>query len=255
MNEDQGTRGAATYDLANFSIRDMTECGKAIRVLGEGAACMEEAANRVVAYLHNTLVCRETGARACTLVRIFKTHPFAGLSEGLQAFARRLLRDQEASPEMKCLALLATAGAENAWQARGNSRGHQAIPLPSEEVVHQIPMIRNLISQMGLDINTVIRPDPELLMDMEQKSYNVFFVPEARGCPYVPAQQEFVESYGIRSVLGFGGLFPSGDIFAVILFANVPVSLETAGLFRPLALNVKIALLPFENAVFAGSGK
>ena len=53
---------------------------------------------------------------------------------------------------------------------------------------------------------------------MEPKTYNVFHVPEAFDNPLIPAQEDFVLPYRIKSVLGFGGLLPSGDIFAVILF-------------------------------------
>jgi hypothetical protein len=97
----------------------------------------------------------------------------------------------------------------------------------------------------------VIKPDPKLLLDTEQKTYNVFYVSEAPGCPHIPAQKEFVIPYSIKSVLGFGGVLPSGDIFAVIMFLKVPVSKEIANFFKTLSLNIKIAVLPFENAVFA----
>ena len=154
-------------------------------------------------------------------------------------------------PEMKCLTLLATVGENPEWNSRRTSKGHKAIPLPSEQTVHQIPMIRNLIAQLGLSIGMVIKPDPKLLLDTEQKTYNVFYVPDALGSPDIPAQQEFVVPCGIKSVLGFGGVFPSGDIFAIIMFVRVPITEEVADLFKTLALNIKIAVLPFENMVFA----
>ena len=47
----------------------------------------------------------------------------------------------------------------------------------------------------------------------------------------------------MRSVVGFGGRLPSGDIFAVILFCRVSVPSETAELFPPLALNTLAACL------------
>lgn len=37
---------SAAYDLANFTIRDMTECGKFLRTLGKSAKSMEDVANR-----------------------------------------------------------------------------------------------------------------------------------------------------------------------------------------------------------------
>lgn len=241
----------STGDTLDFTIRDVTECGKALRETGREAGSMEETAAGIVGYLYDHLLDKRTGMRACSLVRFFKTHAYKGLDDELRGFARNIMKDAPPSPDMKCLVLLATAGEKTEWNSRINSRGHRAIPLPSEEMIHQIPMIRNLINQLGLSVNTVIKPDPEILLDIEQKTYNVFHIPEAPGSPYIPAQEEFVIPSGIKSALGFGGLLPSGDMFVVIMFLKVPVSQEVAGLFKPLSLNAKIAILPFENAVFA----
>ncbi len=53
--------------------------------------------------------------------------------------------------------------------------------------------------------------------------------------------------FGVRSVLGFGGVLPRGELFAVIVFARIPLPPETAEMFKPLALSVKLAILPFAN--------
>jgi hypothetical protein len=50
-----------------------------------------------------------------------------------------------------------------------------------------------------------------------------------------------------------GGLLPSGEFFAVILFSRVVISPEVASLFRTLALSVKLAFLPYApDEVFPG---
>jgi hypothetical protein len=49
----------------------------------------------------------------------------------------------------------------------------------------------------------------------------------------------------VKSVLGFGGLLPNGELFAAVLFCRVPVPRNVADLFRTLALNLKLSLLPF----------
>jgi hypothetical protein len=73
----------------------------------------------------------------------------------------------------------------------------------------------------------------------------VFHVENAVGSPYIPAQQEFVEKFGIRSVLGFGGVIGTGELFAVILFSTVHVSTNAAERFRTLALDVKSSFNKF----------
>lgn len=100
----------------------------------------------------------------------------------------------------------------------------------------------------------MLRPDPAIIMDMEEKTYNVFHVPEAVGSPYIPAQNDFVIPYGVRSVVGFGGVLPTGDLYVVILFAKIPIPRATADRFKTLALNVKTAVAPFaDKAVFANA--
>lgn len=240
------------YDLAKFTLTDMTRCGSTLRKLGTGAASMEEAAGRVVRHLRDNLVCGDTGHRACALVRFFKTHRYGELDADLKLFADQILGDSPRSDDMKCLTLLASSGDRPEWNHRHDSVGHKAIPLPSQQAVHRIPMISQLIKQLGLEIGALVETPASLLVDDEQRSYNVFYVPDARRSPDIPAQEEFVDRFGIRSVLGFGGLLPLGDLFTVILFSTESIPRETTELFKPLALCTKMAVLPFVgNAVFA----
>ena len=88
----------ARYDINHFTIREMTECGKALRMIGEGAKSMEEVADRIVRYLYDNLIDGETGMRACALVRLFKTHAYEGLDAELQEFAQNMLGNKPAHP-------------------------------------------------------------------------------------------------------------------------------------------------------------
>ena len=219
--------------------------------LGEGAGSMEEVATRVVQYLNETLLDKASGSKSCALVRLYKTHAYKDLDPELRGFAQGILGHAPESEDIKCLALLGTVGEKTEWNSRSSSSGHKAIPLASESFVAQIPMISRLISQFGLDVNAVIRPDPSLLVDLEQKEYNVFYVPEAVGSPYIPAQKDFVIPHGVRSVLGFGGMLATGDLFAVILFAKVHIPRQTSQVFKSLAVTVKNTIQPFSGNVFA----
>ncbi len=239
------------HDLNKFSLRDLVEACASLRKIGTGAANMEEAANRVVHYLHDNLLDGACDRKACAMVRFFKTHPWKGLEIDLQRLAQDLVDKNVPSAEMRCLTLLASAGENPVWNDRKKSRGHRVIPLVSVKAVAEIPMISSLVKQFGIGVVSLIRPDPALLLDLTQRTFNVFLVPDAVGSSYIPAQRDFVVPYGIQSVLGFGGVFPSGDLFAIIVFSKVKISRETAELFKMLALSVKIAVLPFENAVFS----
>lgn len=240
------------YDLMHFRMSDMIECGSALRELRAEAQSMEEVANRIVHYLYDHLVAPQTSEKACALVRLYKTHPYGELDAELREFARSILGDSPESPDIKCLTLLATIGAAPQWNSRKDSVGHKAIPLPSEQMVAQIPMISRLVQQFGLEVNALVKPEPALIVELEQKTYNVFYVPEAVGSPFVPAQENFVIPFGVKSVLGFGGMLPSADLFAIIVFSRVHIAREAADLFKTLALSAKMSLLPFTNGpIFA----
>ena len=243
--------------LANYTLSELTASLTDLRKLRRGAKSMEDAANRLVRYFYDNLLIEETGERSCALVRLFVTRPYGTLDTELQTIARKTLGEVPESPAHKCLVLLATVGDRPEWNARTQSAGHQVIPLPSVQIVSSIPMISQLIYQLGIDVSTVLRPVPHMLLAAEQKTYNVFHVSEALGSPYIPAQNTFVIPFHIQSVLGFGGLLPSGDLFALIFFSRSYIPHETASLFKPHALAVKAVLLPFDqdSAIFAGSSQ
>lgn len=174
------------YSLKEFSEEEAQECGRALSKLASGSSNMEEVATKVVGHLYNELSDSQQ-SKACALVRFYKTHGFSELGGELQQFAEGILGHKPETPDMKCLTLLATAGEKPEWNDRHQSNGHKAIPLPSEKFVSQIPMISRLINQFGVDLNAVLRPDPAIIVDLQQKAYNAFHVPEAVGSPYIPA--------------------------------------------------------------------
>lgn len=158
-----------------------------------------------------------------------------------------MMQTESFTPKTKCLTLLGTVGDLPEWNGRDASRRHRAIPLPSNDVVEQIPMIAQMVRQFGIEISSLLETQPEIINDLDQKTYNVFFVPDAHISPFIPAQAEFVIPHGVKSALGFGGVLPSGNLFAVIMFTRVPIPLETAQMFRTIALNVKMS-----NPAFRG---
>jgi len=237
------------FDLGNFTLHDMSRLGRSLRQLGDGAHSMQEVADRVVRYLYENLS-DAADPRCCALVRFFKTHPYLGLDPGLRAFADGMLRDTP-KPDLKCLTLLATAGDEPAWNSPETSVAHRAIPLVIPEIVSKAPMISSLLQQLGVELELLLNSQSEFMVDEEQSSFNVFYVPDARGSPHIPAQADFVKPARVRSVLGFGGTLPRGDIFVVILFTKTPIPRETAEMFRTLALNLKLSVLPFDGVAFA----
>jgi hypothetical protein len=229
-----------SFSLTQFGLKEMLRCGLDLRKGAGEAATLEEVARTAVRYFYDE--CRDAeGGRECLLARFYKTHAYGDLPAELQAFARGVMAPDEPSDDTQCLTLLATAGDEPEWNARESSRGHQAIPLASVQMVEQAPMIAELIRAMGLDVRMVVDPDPELIRGTEGKTFNVFYVPQAQDSPHIPAQ-DFVERYSVRSVLGFGGVLVTGEFYAVVLFTRVTIPPASADRFRNVALDLKLAI-------------
>lgn len=239
------------FDLSNFKLRDMVRCAAVLREMGEGDPPLGLVAERTVRYLHES--CGDaSGRQACPLVRFFKTHRYAALDPELRAYVSRLPNAGDPSASTPCLTLLGTAGELPAWNSPDRSVGHRVIPLPSAQIVERFPMISQLIRQLGVEVSSILRSDRSLLVEPETETYGVFHVPDALGSPHIPAQDDFVRPFAIRSVLGFGGLLPDGELFAVILFSRVRIPVETARLFSTVALSVKVAVLGAADAPLFG---
>ncbi len=242
------------YDLGRMRLADMTNASSRLRKLSLGAESMEAACQRVARWIFEGFGDAETGERGCVLVRVYKTHLLGGLPPELQTFVSDSGGDEALLPATRCLVLLGTVGVEPSWCARTASRGHQAIALPSREAVARLPMVAQLVSQLGIDVAQLLTPSPPLLIGAAEQPYNVFHVENAVGSPHIPAQ-DFVARYGVRSVLGCGGQLPDGELYAAILFSRVPIGRETAEAFKPLTLALKLALMPFKgDRIFAEGG-
>jgi hypothetical protein len=239
-------------DLTDFTIGAMLRAGIAIRRLARGSDSLEAAAQLVTRYLYDHCVNAASGERACALVRFYKTHAYGQLEPALQQFAARQLDGVTPHDAMRCLTMIATAGDEPAWNSRHESQRHKAIPLPSADAVRAAPMVMRLIDDLGIDLDEIVTGSAPAARRADTRTYDVFHIEEALGSPYIPAQRDFVIPYRIASVVGFGGLLRSGELFAVILFSRVRIPVRSAVRFRTIALDVRSSLFSFdENSTFA----
>lgn len=240
-------------DLARLELSDILSMGATVRGLSTGCRSIEEGASRLVDFLYERLT-RDGGARpALALARLYLTHRYGNLDAGLQSFARGILGGAPPDDETRCLVLLATRGAEPAWNDRRQSAGHQAIPLPDPEFVSRIPMVSEVFRQLGVDVHSLLRPDPAKVPEIAGRQFDVFCEPNAAGSRFIPAQP-FVAAHGVASVVAFGGALSTGDLFVTLLFSTVPISREAASAFAPLGLSAKLLLMPLaRQSVFAGA--
>jgi hypothetical protein len=231
------------HDLGDFSLRDVAECTARVRRLGVGAGSMEEAAGRIVTYLYEDLADQRGGQRACALVRFYKTHPYGLLDADRRRFADARFSGDTAAPGAGCLALLATAGDAATQPPMGESRGHEAIPFATAGEAAGVPGMIREVTRLGIDFG-----DPPAESAVESRAPDsVVHLLEAASTPAIPLHDAFLIEHKIRSVLGFGGLLPGGDLFVVVLFTRIAIDAAARDLFKTLALAVKVGVMSFER--------
>ena len=107
----------------------------------------------------------------------------------------------------------------------------------------------------AIDLESIVGGKEATRTGHEKRSYDVFHVEEALGSPYIPAQREFVIPYRIASVVGFGGLLRTGEMFAVVLFSRAHIPAASAARFRAIALDIRSSLFSFdENSTWRVGG-
>ena len=228
----------ATSDLNDFVLGDMVRLASTMRTLTGQARHVEEYADLLCSHLREAFVDDVVGQQAL-LVRLYLTQPAGALPAAEREFSG--VEDVAT----RCLTLMGTAGDLAEWNDRRLSQGHLVIPLHTPERINALPMIAGLLKQMGIDIEAIVEP-AELVMDPMEHRFGVFHVPEARGSPLIPAQ-DFVAEHGVRSVLGFGGVLPDGEMYAVVVFTRVPVRREIAVLLETLSPSITLALTELAN--------
>ncbi len=203
------------------------------------ASSLERAAQRLADILF------EEAAGAFVLARVFATVAFEGLPKDDADFARLTVRKSKVEtlllPTTPVLSLLGSRGQETSWNRRTLSKSHRAFPLLSREFVHARPMISRLLSDLGLPLDGIVRVGKGVKLQqlMGGASTRLFHVPDARtatdieGRNIVP-QQDFVKTFGVRSVFALGGTWPNGSAGFFLAFAREVLDITVARQLAPI---------------------
>lgn len=188
------------------------------------------------------------------LVRVFLSIPYNLLPEKKQDFVKNLLGSGEnrslLKNETKMLTLMGTYGENKEWNSAHLSRGHIAIPLLSESFIEAIPMMNGLLNQLGFNWSSEKTKDYSNEKSSSAFS-GIFYIKNAsqevddKGRKII-ANQEFVQRYHVKSVLGFGGGYIGSDnFFTAIAFLNEEISRSSAETFSLIGNNFKMATKDF----------
>ena len=186
------------------------------------------------------------------LARAFFTVPYCMLPERQSKFAadiaRAAGRDNELKDNTPVNTLLATRGRAPEWNDVQKSRGHVAIPLLSNEFVSSIPMISQLLKDLGLPLSWVLETEGDTEGLALGSEAGFFFVEDPKvtvdelGRNIIPAQ-DFVIEYSVNSVFAVGGVVFGGTVFVLLFFGCDRLKSRTVRAFLPLVNMVKGTLV------------
>ena len=228
-------REAISADLKNLQ-------NKIIKVVS-GSDSFEEAAQRYTAAIYEEL------KDSIVLIRVFVTIPYGNLPAENKAFVDKLAASKGVSQlvndQTPVLSLLGTSGVEPAWNDRKRSQGHVGIPLVSVDFIDAIPMMSRLLRQLGLGLEWIDKEDTKLVTQTTGRAKGVFWVPDAvtevdQQVRKIIAAQDFVATYGVKSVFGFGGGYIGTRTFYVaIIFLREAIEKNQAEQFAALMSHFK----------------
>ncbi|MBA2485317.1 MAG: hypothetical protein H0V35_04325 [Nitrospira sp.] len=202
------------FTFANFTLPDLIEVLTTLRKAGLGADSMEETANRMARYVHESFLDRESGSRSCALVRFFVTRPYGMLDAELKTIARTMFGEMPDSPAHKCLSCSVPPGINRNGMS-GSAQKSSGFSPPQR--THRLQHQDYLAADHAARDRRKVRASSDPVRAVGGRTENVQYLSrtEAEGSPYIPQQQGFVLSFHIKSVLGFGGLLPSGELFTL----------------------------------------
>jgi hypothetical protein len=221
--------------IAAFDDSGFKKLEREIQQATRGKKNLQEAAQTYTALLYEQL------KESLILSRVFATVPFASLTPARARFAKDLATangvGDKLTDDTLVLSLLGTSGVEADWNDPMKSNGHIGIPLVSSAFVEAIPMVSRLLHQMGAGVEWIDRKDTSIVARALGMLGGVFYVQsaaselDAQGRKIIAAQP-FVESYGVKSVFGFGGGYAGTQFFLVsINFLRDTIEKPTAERF------------------------
>jgi hypothetical protein len=227
--------------------RDIRELERSVQKVTRGCASLDEAAQRYTALIY------EHFRESVVLARLFATVRYGDLPASNRVFVDEIARSSGVAdrlgPDLLTLSLLGTSGVEPDWNDRRSSRGHVGIPLASSSFIGAIPMVARLLHELGLGFDWIDKSDTDAVHKTLGSISGIFYVEDAatavdvHGRKIIPAR-DFVEKYGIRSVLGVGGAYIGTPTFiAAILFCRDAVSKERAETFMAHINRIKTSTM------------
>lgn len=201
---------------------------------GKQFKSFESAAQQCVTDIFQQFV-GEDGSPAFALVRIFRAGRCQEVPSDLQALIDRSI------PSYLCL--MGSYGLESAWCDRYQSKTRRAIPITSG----MSPMFKGVFKEMGFqwEDNSGDMVPSGSSIDLAMTRY--FYIPQADQSSYITDLANFIEPYGIQSVVAFGSPFLSRAAYTLIAFSHYAITPENAEIFAGLTVYISTLLASYES--------
>lgn len=214
-------------EYVDFGKRMMTEC--------ERVTSHEQASQHICQQLYHML--QQEDQPALALVRVYRLTRVEDLPPDLRA-----LVDPD---ELFVMSLTGTYGLQDEWRRRQDSAGHKVVPVNKIAIPSLIPMFEQLlVRDMKADLPRLY--ETRNVIGSVRSTGGTFYIEDVPTSPVIPAQDTFVEPYGVKSLVGFGGLMAGSErlasLFVLVAFSRVHFTPEMADAFHRMHPFVGTAL-------------
>ncbi|MBM4054944.1 MAG: PAS domain S-box protein [Planctomycetes bacterium] len=231
-------------NLNQLSVIEILKLSKHIKGKCFLFSCLEEVAQEFTKIFYESFT-TDSGKNPFVLVRFFNTCSYHNLPEDIRAYIQSEEQKKKPLPEDRYLTLMGTYGDREEWRSRKDSKNYQAFFLSDPQFHAKFPMFSAVFRQIGIEILSGSQLDMSILIKERHKQLSAFCVENAVGSNLIPKQSEFVEPFAIQSVFGFGGIYPTGNVYIIAIFSREKINKETASLFLSLNPVVKQITLPY----------
>jgi signal transduction histidine kinase len=207
-------------ELASLSLQSALELGQELHKSCPGDVSTTDIATLLVDLVN---AFEHGGRAACVMVRAFVTRRGDQVSPELAAA-------ETIDPSATYLQLLATRGIEPAWNDVSQSRDQRVVVLAGTSS----PMIAELERQLQIE-------------DGSQPATGAFYLADARTSTAMP-DKDFVESYGVRTVFGFGARAWPGETVVLIAFSCAELERRVIKTLDTVAHYTRLAWLETREA-------
>ncbi|MCF6147646.1 MAG: PAS domain S-box protein [Candidatus Kuenenia sp.] len=232
-------------NLNQLSVIEILKLSEFIKEKCCALSCLENAAQEITKILYESFT-TDSGKRPFALVRFFSTDSYNTLPEDIQTYIQYKEQRKIQSSEDRYLTLLGTYGDREEWRSRKDSKDCQAFSLSDPHFYSKFPMLSAVFRQIGIERISGPQLDTGILVKEQHKRLSSFCVEDAVESKFIPKQSEFVKPFAIQSVFGFGGIYPAGSAYVMIIFSKEKISKENSSVFLSLNPAVKQITLPYK---------